>query len=61
MTYSGVSSWLIVDGIDSAAVGKMINNLLDFGKMNKESLGELFITLLVKVMTVPPAAYGFKL
>ncbi|KAE9450452.1 hypothetical protein C3L33_17646, partial [Rhododendron williamsianum] len=42
-------SAIFEDGIDSAAVGKMINNLLDFGKMNKESLGELFITLLVKV------------
>ncbi|KAI8537343.1 hypothetical protein RHMOL_Rhmol09G0016400 [Rhododendron molle] len=45
-------SAIFEDGIDSAAVGKMINNLLDFGKMNKESLGELFITLLVKLASV---------
>lgn len=53
-----LSPCLIVDGIDLTAVGKMINNFLDFGKMNKESLGELFFTLLVKVTAIPPVTYG---
>ncbi|KAH7833844.1 hypothetical protein Vadar_010379 [Vaccinium darrowii] len=45
-------SAIFKDGIDLTAVGKMINNFLDFGKMNKESLGELFFTLLVKLASV---------
>ena len=42
-------SWHGLDGTDPAAVGKIVKEFLDYGKMNKESVGELFITLLIKV------------
>ncbi|GFY93844.1 nucleotidyltransferase family protein [Actinidia rufa] len=40
---------ILKDGTDPAAVGKIVKEFLDYGKMNKESVGELFITLLIKV------------
>ncbi|XP_057500740.1 protein HESO1-like isoform X1 [Actinidia eriantha] len=43
---------ILKDGTDPAAVGKIVKEFLDYGKMNKESVAELFITLLIKLASV---------
>ncbi|XP_039003979.1 protein HESO1-like isoform X1 [Hibiscus syriacus] len=45
-------SALFKDGNDPEAVVKMVQNYLNYGIRNKESLAELFITLLVKLVSV---------
>lgn len=40
------------DGTDPSSVARNVHNYLYYGKKNKESLAELFITLLVKVILV---------
>ncbi|KAI8028993.1 Protein HESO1 [Camellia lanceoleosa] len=45
-------SAIFKDGTDPVMVGKIVNNFLDYGKRNKESLGELFVTLLNKLLSV---------
>ncbi|KAG2713463.1 hypothetical protein I3760_04G177400 [Carya illinoinensis] len=42
-------SALFKDGTDPGSVARNVHNYLDYGKKNKESLAELFITLLIKV------------
>ncbi|KAM5577990.1 protein HESO1-like [Rosa sericea] len=42
-------STLFEDGTDPATVMKRVDNYLEFGKRNKESVADLFFTLLVKV------------
>lgn len=42
-------STLFEDGTDPATVMERVNNYLEFGKRNKESMADLFFTLLVKV------------
>lgn len=43
--------WHAPDGADPASVSRTVHNFLDYGKKNKESVSELFITLLVKVIS----------
>ncbi|THG23653.1 hypothetical protein TEA_013742 [Camellia sinensis var. sinensis] len=45
-------SAIFKDGTDPVMVGKIVNNFLNYGKRNKESLGELFVTLLNKLLSV---------
>ncbi|XP_038994528.1 uncharacterized protein LOC120118574 isoform X2 [Hibiscus syriacus] len=45
-------SALFKDGYDPEAVVKMVQNYLNYGIRNKESLAELFVTLLVKLASV---------
>ncbi|GMI67580.1 hypothetical protein HRI_000427300 [Hibiscus trionum] len=45
-------SALFEDGNDPETVVKMVQNYLNYGRRNKESLAELFITLLVKLASV---------
>ncbi|KAK8653472.1 hypothetical protein V6N13_127468 [Hibiscus sabdariffa] len=45
-------SALFKDGNEPEAVVKMVQNYLNYGRRNKESLAELFITLLVKLASV---------
>ncbi|XP_047962260.1 protein HESO1-like isoform X2 [Salvia hispanica] len=45
-------SAIFKDGTDPATVEKSIPNFLNYGKRNKESLAELFITLLLKLSSV---------
>lgn len=42
----------VAEGADPAAVVKVISSYLNYGKDNRESLAELFITLFVKVIPV---------
>lgn len=39
----------ILDGTDPESVLKLINQFVNYGKNNKESVAELFVTLLIKV------------
>ncbi|KAL6992992.1 hypothetical protein U1Q18_011107 [Sarracenia purpurea var. burkii] len=45
-------SEIFKDGTDPSSVRKIVNDLLSYGKGNKESLGELFVTLLIKLASV---------
>ncbi|XWS44627.1 hypothetical protein CRYUN_Cryun15aG0064400 [Craigia yunnanensis] len=45
-------SALLKDGNDPEAVMKMVQNYLNYGERNTESLAELFVTLLVKLASV---------
>ncbi|KAK9291486.1 hypothetical protein L1049_019434 [Liquidambar formosana] len=45
-------SAIFKDGTDPATVMKTVHNYLNYGKRNKESLAELFVTLLVKLASV---------
>ncbi|KAG6658694.1 protein HESO1-like isoform X1 [Carya illinoinensis] len=45
-------SALFKDGTDPGSVARNVHNYLDYGKKNKESLAELFITLLIKLESV---------
>ncbi|XP_042053954.1 protein HESO1-like [Salvia splendens] len=45
-------SAIFKDGTDPATVEKSIPNFVNYGKRNKESLAELFITLLLKLSSV---------
>lgn len=40
---------VILDGTDPESVLKLINQFVNYGKNNKESVAELFVTLLIKV------------
>ncbi|KAA8531105.1 hypothetical protein F0562_005814 [Nyssa sinensis] len=40
------------DGTDPPTVSKVVNGFLNYGQKNKESLAELFITLLIKLASV---------
>ncbi|KAL2553223.1 protein HESO1-like [Forsythia ovata] len=40
------------DGTDPATVAKSLPNFVNYGKSNKESLAELFVTLLIKLSSV---------
>lgn len=40
---------MILDGTDPESVVKLLNNFVNYGKNNKESVAELFVTLLIKV------------
>ncbi|BBH02542.1 Nucleotidyltransferase family protein [Prunus dulcis] len=44
--------WHVTDGTDPVIVVKRVKNYSEYGKGNKESLADLFITLLVKVASV---------
>lgn len=46
-------TWYAVDGTDPADVMKIVHDYLGYGKRNKETVAELFVTLLVKVMSLP--------
>ncbi|KAI4381621.1 hypothetical protein MLD38_007680 [Melastoma candidum] len=45
-------SCLFEDGTELAAIEKKVNGFLNYGKENKESLGFLFATLLIKLISV---------
>ncbi|XP_022865478.1 uncharacterized protein LOC111385330 isoform X3 [Olea europaea var. sylvestris] len=45
-------SAIVKDGADPAIVKKSLSNFVDYGKSNKESLAELFVTLLIKLSSV---------
>ncbi|GAV91562.1 hypothetical protein CFOL_v3_34955 [Cephalotus follicularis] len=45
-------SVLFKGGTDPATVSKMVNNYLNYGASNKESLGELLVSLFVKLASV---------
>ncbi|XP_052196482.1 protein HESO1-like isoform X2 [Diospyros lotus] len=45
-------SAVLKDGTDPALVEKLVNNFLNYGKRNGESLGELFISLLIKLASI---------
>ncbi|PIN21560.1 S-M checkpoint control protein CID1 [Handroanthus impetiginosus] len=45
-------SALFKDGTDPAMVVKSLSNFVNYGKRNKESLAELFVTLLIKLSSV---------
>lgn len=47
---SGFSNLYHLDGNDPATVEKSMPNFVNYGKQNRESLAELFITLLLKVL-----------
>ncbi|XP_022849924.1 protein HESO1-like [Olea europaea var. sylvestris] len=45
-------SAIFKDGADPATVKKSLSNFVNYGKSNKESLAELFVTLLIKLSSV---------
>ncbi|CAA3019880.1 Hypothetical predicted protein [Olea europaea subsp. europaea] len=45
-------SALFKDGADTATVKKSLPNFMNYGKSNKESVAELFVTLLIKLSSV---------
>ncbi|KAH9609825.1 hypothetical protein KSS87_013847 [Heliosperma pusillum] len=47
-------SAILKDGLDPSAVNKNIQEFLNYGERNKESLAELFVSMLIKLESVKP-------
>lgn len=48
-----ISCHLVADGTEPTKVRKNVDSFINYGKPNSESLAQLFVTLLMKVTSLP--------
>lgn len=51
-SFAFILAWDILDGEDPASVKRSVRNFQNYGVRNRETLGELFVSFLIKVTSL---------